>query len=139
MIELIKAILNKLKANSDLDTAVVQTGKQLTHGFFFDEAPADAVFPYIVYYIISNVTDLAFALNDSVEDYIVQFSIYDGGPSVAAVGDIRDKLRTALDRQTLSYDTKTAVGACVRMNGTGPSRTDDGWMATEDYRIWHTS
>ena len=139
MIELIKAILDKLKANTALDNAVAQTGKQLTHGFFHDEATADAVMPYIVFYIISNVTDLAFSLNDSVEDYIIQFSIFDKSPSVATIGGIRDKLRTALDRQTLTYDTKTACGACVRIGGTGPTRTEDGWMITEDYRIWHTS
>ncbi len=138
MKELIIAIYDKLVANTALRTAVVQTGKSLVNGFFHDEAPDDCVMPYIVYYIISNVTDLAFAANDSVEDNLVQFSIYDKSSSSSTVGDITDKLRTALDRQTLSYTTKTAAGACVRINGTGPVRTEDGWMATEDYRIWYS-
>jgi len=137
MKELLSAIYDKLVANTALRTAVVQTGKSLVNGFFHDEAPRDAVMPYIVYYIISNVTDLAFAAANSVEDNMVQFSIYDKSASASTTGDIRDKLRTALDRQALTYDSKTACGGCVRINGTDASKTEDGWMATEDYRIWY--
>ena len=139
MLELLKAIKAKAIGDSDLQTATAQTGN-LTNGIFFDEAPTEAVKPYIVFYIIDQVFDRCFDSASDVKDASVQFTIVSEamknskGITPATIGDIRNKLVTAFDRQELSYDTETNVG-CLLENESGPSRFDDSWQWTLDFRI----
>ena len=139
MEELIKAIYEELTGNSALVAVVLQpTTNQLANGIYYDTAPAEATFPYIVYYIISNAQENTFSTSNNVESNLVQFSIFSKTQGIAEIKSIRSKLRTALERASLTYDSHTAAGGAVRMAGTSPIRTEDGWMATEDYMIWFT-
>ena len=90
--------------------------------------------PYIVFYSIDNVPIECFDSDCTVEDRLVQFSIFDDSPSTSTISNIRDKLFLAFNRQTLTYPTKTHVG-CIRVNETGPTRLEDCWMWTMDFRI----
>lgn len=136
MEELIQAITTKLMANTALRAVLTQADCAPGFKMFHDTAPEEARFPYVVFYLISNVEDNCFDAASNSQDNLVQFSIFSGKKDISEIKDIRGKLRTALNRQTLTYSTHTAAGACVRTSGTGPTRTDDGWTATEDYRIW---
>ena len=136
MEELIKAIRAQLMSNTALRTALTNTGTTVGFQCYYDTAPPDAKFPYIAFYSISNVEENVFDATSNSQDNLIQFSIFAGERDISTITSIRSKLRTALNRQALTYDTHTAAGQCVRMGGTGPMKTEDGWTATEDYRIW---
>jgi len=136
MEELLEALRVKLMANTALRAALTQTGATIGFRLFNGIAPPDSKFPYIVMNFISNVEENVFDETENSQDNWMQFSIHSGKRDISEIKDIRSKLRTALNRQSLTYDNHTAAGQCVRINGTGPTRTEDGWMGTEDYRIW---
>jgi len=65
-------------------------------GLYNTQAPADAVFPYSVYTLVSNVQDFTFTEN--FEDCLVQFSLFSDVMSDSTqVCDLFELLKTAFD------------------------------------------
>lgn len=132
--DLQRAVYSEAIGNSALSTAVTQTGKQLTQGIFYQTAPEDAAMPYVVFNIISQTPIHDF--DDTLEDVLVQFSVFDNSEGIATVEDVKDKLLTTFDRASLTFAAKSDIG-CLRVAQTGPDRIEDGWMSTVDYEIWY--
>ena len=88
---LFTGLYNKYNGNAAL--------KAVINGFYFTEAPQDAVMPYIVYHKISGVPDHTFT--EDMENVIIQFNIYDDHSSSTTVNDIYAKLTALFDWCTL--------------------------------------
>jgi len=144
MQQLAKAIVDQAKNNVALKAAIAQSGV-ISTGIYFNEAINEAEFPYIVFTFVSNVPLRAFDSASDIEQYMVQFSIFDADQNSDTVTDISRKLRSAFDRETLTYTSYTPVG-CILLNELGPYKIDknarpsesdakDRFMITQDYRI----
>jgi len=132
--ELAKSIWVKAMSDTTLRPLV---SDETTEGIFHGLAPPDADMPYFEYHCISSVPMHCFNSDSTVEDNIVQFSLFDDSNSVSTLSLIRDAVVSAFDRQTLTYDTKTQVG-CLRESETGPTRLEDAWQWTLDFRVQFT-
>ena len=136
--ELADAIYDKAIAASALRVLVSDsTSGNLLNGVHFTVAPEDAKMPYIVYYVISHAPMHCFNSDSTVEDHLVQFSIFDNSSNTSTISSIRDQLLIAFDRQSLTYLTVSDVG-CLREAEGGPFKTEDGWQWTLDFRILYT-
>ena len=133
MKEVIKAILTHAKSGgtaSDLYEGV-------SSDFYYGQAPPDTKMPYITFHMISDLPVHTFRQTDTSEEVVVQFSIFDDDDSSPEnIEDLADKLVTAFDRAVLSYDTRSPIG-CLRESGTGPTRLEDCWLRTIDYRVMY--
>ena len=87
---------------STVDSDVTQTGT-LTHGLYAGIGPEEARMPYVTVNVISSVPISTFD-DDSMNDTIIQFSIFTKPGSTADIGGIAKNLKTAFDRATLVYD-----------------------------------
>ncbi|KKM88787.1 hypothetical protein LCGC14_1255340, partial [marine sediment metagenome] len=83
MRNLFEGIYSKFEADTNLAAAVT--------ALYNTEAPANAVFPYIVFSLISNTIDLDSSQN--WEDYLLQFNIFDDDPSSGDICDIYELLK----------------------------------------------
>jgi len=84
---LFTGLYNKYLSNAALKAAIT--------GFYFTEAPQDAVMPYIVYHKISGVPDYTYT--EDMENVIIQFNIFDDHSSSTTVNDIYAKLTALFD------------------------------------------
>ncbi|KKM92271.1 hypothetical protein LCGC14_1220020, partial [marine sediment metagenome] len=105
MRKLFEAIYSKFEADTALAAAVTN--------LYNTYAPPKAVFPYIVFALISNTIDLDSSQN--WEDYIIQFNIFDDSPSSGTLSDIYELLKgdtaagTGFDYFNLLIDDYTTV------------------------------
>ena len=144
MIELAKAIVDKVIADVPLRTAIAQTGSAQPYGIYFNQAPEEAVFPYIVFTYVINQPRRTFVKASDIEEVIVRFSIYDNGSTATTVMTVSDLLRTVIDRQNLTYASYTNIG-CLMQNIVGPlikigpignvGDDEDYYQMIQDYRI----
>lgn len=132
--ELQRAVVSKLNANSTFSDLVLQTGIPGGQGVFWGAAPKEVRSPWVAAYIISDTPDRVFRVADDGDDVVVQFSIFSDSEDWKEVWEIDAAIESALDRQTLTYDTKRHV-SCAKQVGTGPTRVEDGWERTIDYLI----
>lgn len=69
-------------------------------GMYLTEAPQGTVYPYIVYFEITNVPDWTFT--EDMENFLIQFSIYDSNSSSTNILSIFEKLKTCYDWKNLT-------------------------------------
>jgi hypothetical protein len=143
MIELAKAIVDKVIADVPLRTAIAQTGSAQPYGIYFNQAPEEAVFPYIVFTYVINQPRRTFVKASDIEEVIVRFSIYNNGSTATTAMTVSDLLRTVMDRQNLTYASYTNIG-CFMQNIVGPLKSgpignvgddEDYYQVIQDYRI----
>ncbi len=136
--ELAKAIYSHAVSDATLAPEISDNDADIKYKIFLEDAPEDADFPYIVYYLISVVDMPTFNSSTDVINNLVQFSIFENTLSSATnISSLRDKVVSAFNRASLTYDTKTAVG-CLKEAESGPIRIEDGWMWSVDFRIYNT-
>jgi len=105
MRNLFEALYTKFQADAALLAAVTN--------LYNTQAPTNAVFPYIVFQLISNTTDLDSSYN--WEDYMLQFNIFDKNASSGTICDIFKLLKgdvsagTGFDYFNLLIDEYTTV------------------------------
>lgn len=83
MKSLLKAIINKFEENTSLVAAV--------SGLWFNQAPQDVVYPYIVFSFVSGKQD--FDSSSIFENILLQFSIFSDTTSCEEVCDINELLK----------------------------------------------
>lgn len=71
------------------------------------QAPAGAVFPYVVYSIVSDVPDWNFT--DRFEDVLIQFSLFSTAPESTEVKDMYTHLKALYDDCSLTIAGSTLV------------------------------
>lgn len=89
---LFQGIWNEFNNDTDLKAAVT--------GMYFTEAPQGTAYPYIVYFEISNVPSWTFT--EDMENFLIQFSIYDNNSSSTNILSIFEKLKACYDWCDLS-------------------------------------
>ncbi len=105
MRKLFEGIYAKFVADASLVAAVTD--------LYNTEAPPNAVFPYIVYSLVSNTIDLDSSQN--WENYLIQFNIFDDSRSSGGICDIFELLKgdtsagTGFDYFDLLIDSFTTV------------------------------
>jgi len=107
--------------------------------FYKVAAPATAIFPYIVFSLISDDTDHTF--REEIEDVTYQFSIFSATASSLEAEDIYDLLKGVFEKCSLSITgnthihmlrTQTELFADERNN---PNGTGWVWHYAVDYNI----
>jgi len=129
--ELQKAIYGAAVADEALATAV-------DSDIYYGQVPENRDMPWITYVVIDNTQGRTFRAADCFEDALVQFSIFDNSPGISDIETIFDKLDAVFNRANLSYDTRTGIGS-IREGRTGPTRLEDCWQLTADYRVHYSS
>jgi len=74
---------------------------------FLDEAPEGAEFPYCVFRIVSDVPE--YPSNHTLEDLLLQFSLYSISASAVEIGDLLTHLRSLFDDCSLTISGNTLV------------------------------
>ena len=113
------------KYNGDTDLKAVITG------FYFTEAPQDAVMPYIVYNKISGRPDYTYT--EDMENVLIQFNIYDDHSSSTTINDIYKKLTALFDWCVLSVDGWSSIYMKRELDML--TRTNDTWDYFLEYRL----
>jgi hypothetical protein len=102
----------------------------LAGGLHNTKAPQDADYPYVVFYLISDVPHWTFDAN--MENVLIQFTIYDENPSVENVGNLYGYLIDLYDWSTLDLDDYHSIYIKREFSELGQ---DEGvWMYFCQYR-----
>jgi hypothetical protein len=72
---------------------------------YLDYAPVDAVFPHIVYFVVSGTQNNTFT--EDISETLVQFSIFSSSSSASEISGIFDSLKTLLDGCVLTITGST--------------------------------
>jgi len=96
---LLTAIMTKC-AGSALSTAV--SGR-----IFLDEATEGTEFPYVVFQVVANTPQDTFT--DSIEDALIQFSLYSASSGATEITGIYAALKTLFDYCTLTITGSTHI------------------------------
>lgn len=100
---------------------------------YLQQAPADAVFPYIVFSFVSGMHE--FNWSSRFENVRVQFSIFSTKESAIEVEGIRGYLWTLYDLCTLSMTGYDSI--YVRRESTMLTKDDrPAWHCATDYRVY---
>ena len=131
MKNLTTAIFGRL-AGSALNTSI---GGRMYKG----RAPQGATWPYIVYFVVSDVPDNTFT--DSIEDVTFQFSIFSNTSGTTEIEDIFTNLKTLYDDTTFTVTANTMYwmvrehAAIISIDDETEPGTGQYWMYTVDYNI----
>jgi len=120
---LFTGLYNKYNGDTDL--------KAIITGFYFTEAPQDAVMPYVVYHKISGVPDYTFT--EDMENVIIQFNIFDDHSSSTTVNDIYAKLTTLFDWCSLTVAGWNSIYMKRELDNL--NRSNDIWNYFVQYRL----
>lgn len=109
-------------------TAIIGTRR------YFAEAPPDTAFPYIVYFIISDVPVRTF-VDDDMEDMRIQFSMFSNiKPTNPAEPNALDlAVKNAFDRQTITVAGYTNISFLHA--GGQAIKEDKAWHYWQDYLV----
>jgi len=101
--------------------------------FYFSRAPQNTVFPYCVYYLVTENYDYTFT--EDMEEIVVQFSIFSEESSTSEIGTIYGYLRDRFDWCTLAIGGYTFL----KMEREFAHRTwlpdEEVWSYVVQYRI----
>ena len=104
--------------------------KAVITGFYFTEAPQDAVMPYVVYNLVSNVPDWTYT--EDMENSLLQFSIFDNNSSSTTINDIYAKLTALFNWCSLSVTGYSHIYMKREFNIL--TRENDTWQYVIQYR-----
>jgi len=110
--------------------AVVPLSSSLT-GLYNTQAPQDAVSPYGVFQLISDVPEWTFSEN--FENCLLQFNIFSDTSDPVQICALFELLKTAFDFLELTIANYRTV-SMIRENSI-PSRPDGTWQYNVTYRI----
>ena len=119
---LFTGLYNKYLSNAALKAAIT--------GFYFTEAPQDAVMPYVVYHLVSNVADWTYT--EDMENSLIQFSIFDDHSSSTTINDIYEKLTALFDWCVLTVEGYSHIYMKREFNIL--TRGNDIWKYVIQYR-----
>ena len=122
MKELFTGIYTKFSNDGDLSGVVT--------GMYFTEAPQDAVMPYVVYNLVSNVGDWTYT--ESMENSLIQFSIFDDHSSSVTINDIYEKLKTCYDWEILTVTGYNFI--YMKREFSNLTRMNDIWNYAVQFR-----
>jgi len=90
MNSLFQAVYNKFSA-----TTTTGFYNDVSGRMYHNIAPQGAVFPYCVYFSVSDLDDLDFS--DEQEDILLQFNVYSQNNSALEAGNLLESLKTMYD------------------------------------------
>jgi len=122
---LFKGILDKAKAPS--------LREYIAGRFYNTNAPQKEKMPYIVFMLVSDTPEDTF--DTSMEDTIVQLSIFDDNRSPENVCDIFELVNTCFDYVTLTIVGYTTVEMRRGVANLMRDPDDDAWHYQVDYRV----
>ena len=120
---LFTGLYNKYLSNAALKAVIT--------GFYFTEAPQDAVMPYVVYHKISGVPDYTYT--EDMENVIIQFNIFDEHSSSTTINDIYTKLTALFDWSTLTVAGWNSI--YMKRELYNLTRDNDIWNYFVQYRL----
>jgi len=103
----------------------------LTGKMYLTEAPQNTAYPYAIYHLIAN--DYDFTFQDDLEEFIIQFSIYDDKMSASNITDYFENLKTLYDWASpvvTGYSTTWMIREFAEL-----LRLDDVWQYVIQYRV----
>lgn len=110
--------------------AAVPLVSSLTGGLWNTQAPQDAVFPYGVFQLISDVPDWTFSEN--LENILLQFNLFSDTSDPVEICNLYELLKTAFDFHELTIANYETV-SMIRENAI---LTRDGyWQYNVTYRV----
>lgn len=100
---------------------------------YFERAPANAVLPYAVYHLISDVTTWNFS--HDFEEVRIQVDLFSSSDSSSEVEDLYTALKALFDWCSLNITGSTCI--YMRRENARLSRDpqDDNWTYNVDYQI----
>ena len=126
MKDLFKAIYAKFTGSTGADLYA-----NLTGGLHNTQAPQDTDYPYAVFYLISGIPHWTF--DNTMENVIIQFTIYDDNSSVENVSDLYGYLTDLYDWTVLDIDNYHSI--YMKRETSSLMKSSDIWQQTVDYRI----
>jgi hypothetical protein len=130
MNDLFQAIYAKF-TGSESSTGADDLYDNLTGSLHNTEAPQNAEYPYAVFFLISDVPHWTF--DATMENVLVQFSIYDEGSNVGNIGDLYGYLTSLYDWCTLDLDDYHSV--YMKREFSELSKSEGIWQYVCQYRI----
>lgn len=132
MKNLTTAIYGKCTSGTDLYVAI---GGRLSKG----EVPQSAQFPHVVYFVVSDMPE--YPGGKTIEQVLVQFSIYSITSSSTEVEDILTYLQSLYDDCSLTITSNTLIFfirgnlTCMRDDIETPSGTVGVWHYSQEYEV----
>lgn len=74
---------------------------------YLDNAPQEAEFPYVVFFIVSDVPDNVFAKNG--ESILIQFSLFSSSESAVEITTMHNDLKALFDDCSLTITSNTLI------------------------------
>jgi len=127
MNELFKGIYAKYKSSTGAGSLYAD----LTGGLYNTEVPQNTTYPYAAFYLISNVPHWTF--DSTMENSIVQFSIFDDRAGVNNIGNLYKELTDLYDWTDLTSTGYHSI--FLKRESSNLQKNEDVWMATIDYRV----
>jgi hypothetical protein len=132
MKNLTTAIYGKCTSETDLYAAI---GGRLYKG----EVPQSAQFPHVVYFVVSDMPE--YPGGKTIEQVLVQFSIYSITSSSTEVEDILTYLQSLYDDCSLTITSNTLIFfirgnlTCMREDIETTSGTKGAWHYSQEYDV----
>ena len=126
MNELFKGIYTKYKSSTGAGSLYAD----LTGGLHNTAVPQGTAYPYAAFYLISNVPHWTF--DATMENSIVQFSIFDDDSNVSDIGDLYKELTDLYDWTDLTLDNYSSV--FLKRESSNLLKNEDVWQYVISYR-----
>lgn len=127
MTELFKVVYKKFTDSTGASSLYAA----LNGGLYNTEAPQEATRPYAIFYLVSDVPHWTF--DATMENSLLQFTIYDENPSVENIGDLYDKLTSLYDWAKLS-STGNYNPIYMKREFSSLEKSSDIWQYIVEYR-----
>jgi len=135
-------LTEELYAYALADVVVSGFMTSIGNRFYDTEAPQGAVYPYVVYLIVSDVKDWQFV--ERFEDVLIQFSIFSTASSSGEAKDIYTKLLALFDEQYLNIAAMVQflwmwrnITTIMKEDHTTPTGTVGVWHIAVDFDIFY--
>jgi hypothetical protein len=108
--------------------------------FYKGRAPQSPTFPYVVYFLVSDVPDNTFT--EKLDDILMQFSLFSSASSSSEIEDMYTHLKTLYDDCSLTITGETLIWmkrqhAILMVDDfTTPAGTVAVWHYAVDYSIY---
>ena len=126
MDNLFKGIYSKFTGSTGASSLYVA----LDGGLYNTQAPQDTDYPYAVFYLISDIPHWTF--DGTMENSLIQFTIYDDNASVENVCSLFTKLKTLYDFTTLTMTDYNSI--YMKREFSSLEKSEDVWQYVVQYR-----